>query len=49
LSNYEKQKKRKGKNLSQRVVDVLDHVKPEYSLEELKRITHDDAEFLVER
>ena len=49
LTNFEKQEKRKGKNLSQGVIDVLDHNKPEYSLESLKTITHDDAEFLVER
>lgn len=49
LSNFEKQEKRKGKNLSQGVVDVLDHNKPEYTLESLKTITRDDAEFLVER
>lgn len=49
LSNFEKQEKRKGKNLSQGVVDVLDYKKPEYSLDSLKTITRDDAEFLVER
>jgi hypothetical protein len=49
LSNFEKQEKRKWKNLSQGVVDVLDYNKPEYSLESLKSITRDDAEFLVER